>query len=733
MKIFQMDLKIKLLCLVYFMVAQSSMMARATSDSFLLKYFQVESIPLMIMAAASLSIVLAVFTTYLCGRFQAFGAMRIATAGLVISLVGIIALVFYLGKSGENKIIYVLAYMLCEVIVILPMVLFWGMAVGVLNPTESKKWLGLIGAAGTCGCILAGYTISFVSEQEYVNELSLGMVAGVLLVVSFILVVRAKLLTIDDDEAIPSAQSASIIRKLAVLISSRQSVLMTGLVVFSAVVLSLIDINFKFEVREFYSNKSRGELYDFFGQFYTYTSIAQLILQLLVVRAVLTRGGVWAAISILPVLLLLTSIFALVVGDRNAVYVSKFITQVVFFTIEYVGLQMLFLSVTKKMRGQMNSAVDGLTRPATIASISLLITYTLPFWQEDTVFRLNSIIICLCVFWLIVSFLNYRQYISSLIDNLKARISKGKREPVLTEQDRHELERVLPGSQTGSQRGKEEISPELIEEELSQIDYGTAPIRYAELVAARINCGKELSVKDLKSILNVVSDASDRAALLLAFFDSAKLDNPSAELRKFGKSRLLMAMNECSLMLELAKLFPRSEKLRPLRQALDDQLKLRQKVLVSILPTQNKEIDFPKLMKTLTSQRADAKAEALEVLKGVLKPSLADDFVSLFNSSDGDGDSDDFTSSPMKSIAKLDCRWLLQGFLLSVDEDDFAKHEELMDQFLSNEDELVRKTALEVYIRLQGREELVLEKCRAFTEDASPVVCKLAQDRLAAT
>ena len=84
MKIFHMDGKIKLLCLVYFMVAQKdSMMAQATSDSFLLSKdinFQQESIPLMIMAAASLSIVLAIFTTYLCGRFQAFGAMRIATA-----------------------------------------------------------------------------------------------------------------------------------------------------------------------------------------------------------------------------------------------------------------------------------------------------------------------------------------------------------------------------------------------------------------------------------------------------------------------------------------------------------------------------------------------------------------------------------------------------------------------------------------------------------------------------
>ena len=70
----------------------------------------------------------------------------------------------------------------------------------------------------------------------------------------------------------------------------------------------------------------------------------------------------------------------------------------------------------------MNSAVDGLTRPATIALISLLITYTLAFWREgeDIVFRLNSIIICLCLFWLVASFLNYRQYLSSLIQNLRA-------------------------------------------------------------------------------------------------------------------------------------------------------------------------------------------------------------------------------------------------------------------------------------------------------------------------
>ena len=425
MKFFQADSKIKVLSVIYFMVAQSSMMARATSDSFLLKYFQAESIPLMIMGAASLSIVLALLSTYLCERFQAYGAMRIATAGIIITLIALVPIVFLFGAKGETKPIYVFAYMLCETIVILPMVLFWGMAMGVLNPTESKRWMGLIGAAGTLGCILAGFTISFVSKQEYVNELSLGMNAAVLIVVSVILMVRAKLFTLPDDDEAPSAEATySIFKKIGVLISSKQSVLMTWLVVFSAIVLSLIDINFKFEVRKDFSE----DLYDFFGQFYTYTSCVQLLLQLFIVRAILTRGGVMAAISILPILLLLVSVGALLLHSREAVYVGKFMTQVVFFTIEYVGLQMLFLSVRKKLRGQMNSAVDGLTRPATIATISLLITYTLPFWQggseTDTIYRLNFIIIALCVCWLFVALFNYRFYLTALLSMVGGRISR---------------------------------------------------------------------------------------------------------------------------------------------------------------------------------------------------------------------------------------------------------------------------------------------------------------------
>ena len=411
-RIKQIDPKIGLLCLIYFLVAQSSMTARATSDSFLLKHFEPADISMMIMAAASLSILLALFSTYLCSRFQAFGAMQFATFGLSSAVVVAIALIFIM----KTQPVFAFSYMICEVTVILPMVLFWGMAVGVLNPSESKKWFGLIGAAGTCGCIVAGYTVSLASKSSYVNELSLGIVAFLLLAVNFTLFLKGKIFVLPSTETKVS-NNLNLFRKFAVLLSSRQSVLMTLLVVCSATVLSVIDINFKFEVRN-----DQEDLYDFFGLFYTYTSIAQLFLQLLVVRAILTKGGVLVAIGILPALLMVVSGFGIFFLFKDAIYVSKFFTQVVFFTIEYVGLQMLFLAVSKQLRGQMNSAVDGLTRPATIAIISLVIGYSLPFWnvgtESEIIYRINLVVISLCCVWVFVAYMNYKEYLRSLLNLL---------------------------------------------------------------------------------------------------------------------------------------------------------------------------------------------------------------------------------------------------------------------------------------------------------------------------
>ncbi len=704
MKFFQADSKIKVLSVIYFMVAQSSMMARATSDSFLLKYFQAESIPLMIMGAASLSIVLALLSTYLCERFQAFGAMRIATAGIILTLIALVPIVFLFGAKGETKPIYVFAYMLCETMVILPMVLFWGMAMGVLNPTESKRWMGFIGAAGTLGCILAGFTISFVSKQEYVNELSLGLNAAVLLVVSMILMVRAKLFTLpDDEEEDSSSQQAtySIFKKIGVLISSKQSVLMTWLVVFSAIVLSLIDINFKFEVRKDFSD----DLYDFFGQFYTYTSCVQLLLQLFIVRAILTRGGVMAAISILPIILLLVSAGALFLHSREAVYVGKFMTQVVFFTVEYVGLQMLFLSVRKKLRGQMNSAVDGLTRPATIAVISLLITYTLPFWQGGTeteiIYRLNLIIIALCVGWLFVALFNYRFYLSALL-------------------------RMVGGNLTRSEKlsssSIEKVTYKEILSSLKDEDAGSL-----ELVR---NSLPKSSAKQLSKLIDLTSRVKEgnlRSQLEENLFSHISQSGIIPRNKNRLKKRSDALIEEITTLSLASKTWSRNQKYQNLCESLKE---IKQKKIFNlgcILSVFNSSINYSRIFGHICGSHPDLKSQSMEVLKGAIGPNRTEKLSRAIIEKFESPHSPD-SQSVLEKLYISDDPSVVLAILNSISDQNMDSFEGLITRSTEHPDSSIRKRSFEIILRFVQDSSKIEEFRRKMLEDHNPEISALAKE-----
>ena len=179
MSFFKVERKILILCGIYFLLALCSLTARATADSLFLKNFDKGNIPLMIMTAAVMSSIVAVFITYLCARFQVYGAMKLAMGSLAAAMAGVVAAVFL---PCAGKVVAVITYMVSDVVVVTPMVLFWGLAVGVLNPKESKRWFGLIGAAGTVGCIVAGYVVSMASRSGHVDVISLGLVTILMLV-----------------------------------------------------------------------------------------------------------------------------------------------------------------------------------------------------------------------------------------------------------------------------------------------------------------------------------------------------------------------------------------------------------------------------------------------------------------------------------------------------------------------------------------------------------------------
>ena len=61
-----------------------------------------------------------------------------------------------------------------------------------------------------------------------------------------------------------------------------------------------------------------------------------------------------------------------------------------------------------------------------------------------------------------------------------------------------------------------------------------------------------------------------------------------------------------------------------------------------------------------------------------------------------------FLRDLIRSQEEHDCRWILSGLLLSLSEDDFPENEDFVRKCLSHGDEVVRETALQVYLRLEA-------------------------------
>ena len=138
-------------------------------------------------------------------------------------------------------------------------------------------------------------------------------------------------------------------------------------------------------------------------------------------------------------------------------------------------------------------------------------------------------------------------------------------------------------------------------------------------------------------------------------------------------------------------------------------------------------------MSLISANEANAKAEALEVLKGILGPKMADQLISVFLPYQMNAEHADDLSGLVKTLGQLDCRWILSGLLLAFSEDDFSEHEEFVKRCLADEDGLIRETALHVYVSLQTKAELVEEQCQRFANDPSPKVAWIANDRLSLT
>ena len=154
---------------------------------------------------------------------------------------------------------------------------------------------------------------------------------------------------------------------------------------------------------------------------------------------------------------------------------------------------------------------------------------------------------------------------------------------------------------------------------------------------------------------------------------------------------------------------------------------MRVKVLCSVFRLFDPTIHYKKLISTALEGGENERAEAGEVLEGVLGQADAEQVMRLAKPAGGGGahESVDYF---VLSLREHDSKWVRAGLLLLAGED-YAAYRDFVEANLDHAEPLVRETALEVFLSNEsGRE--AEEQCRRSIADSCAAVVRLAKRRL---
>jgi len=391
-------------------VASAALTGRTAGDALFLSRYSVDLLSYMYVGTA-LVVAGASYAYGLCTPRVPIDRLIMAICAVFIALTLALRVALATPWPGFR----IAAYFMADLVVNVPMMLFWSFAALVFNPREAKRLFGFVGAAGTTSCILAGFFIRpFVARLGTENLLLLVAVFAGGFLYSTYMVSR-----IEPGRFKPggsgSGSRPSAIGYYASLLQMCQVRNLVFLVVIATFALTLIDYQFKAAARLQYSGAS---LAVFFGNFYALGNVVAIFIQVLLVHRVFQLGGVLLALCLLPIGLLAASVCTAATAGFYWMVGTKLVVQVLAFTIDSVAIQMLYLGVRKQTRSQARAFVDGIGKPMAMAAtgIGLVgVAGLVPLHVLGVGVAVASGV------WLLLARGNYRAYVAALVDSLGAR------------------------------------------------------------------------------------------------------------------------------------------------------------------------------------------------------------------------------------------------------------------------------------------------------------------------
>jgi HEAT repeat protein len=393
----------------FMFVAATALIGRTVGDALFLEVYSASDLAYMYPATA----------ITVCS--VAYGYARMASRwplGRLVSAVALFLACLCLALRAalslpNDEIPRIAAYLLGDLVVNLPMILFWSFAAQCFAPGQAKRLFGLVGAGGTSACIAAGFVVRPISDAFGTPSLLILIAA---LMVGFALVIRRISKRDGIGRQAPDAGSGEAgIGNFGSLLSQSQIQAIVGLMLAATVVLTLVDYQFKAGAR---LNVAPEELASFFGTFYGVASVASLFIQLFLVHRVLQKGGVFAGLVVMPVALVVASAVTWITQAFGWTVATKFAVQIFAFTIDSAALQMLYLGIARQTRSQSRALAEGIGKPLATGLTGLALIVGA---RTSALHELALIAALVSLVWAVLTRFNHNTYIRSLAESLESK------------------------------------------------------------------------------------------------------------------------------------------------------------------------------------------------------------------------------------------------------------------------------------------------------------------------
>ncbi|HEV8385431.1 MAG TPA: Npt1/Npt2 family nucleotide transporter [Candidatus Acidoferrales bacterium] len=274
----------------------------------------------------------------------------------------------------------------------------WKLANYVLTTREAKRLFGFVGSGAICGWVFAGYISKLVARGLGTEALLLGMAMSLIICAGLVFFItdQRRAAAGESVESEHPRGKSSLSESLRLVLSSNYLRAIALMICASSFVVTVTGWQFLAIAAKAIPEKNAMAM--FLGDVSFYTGLFGILAQLLLTSWFLRRFGIGPALLVLPAVVLAGSTGLLIWGTLAAAVCLKASDQVLRYSVDKSGMELLYLPLPSKVKFPAKSFID--TVPLRLgdglAGLTVLLFATYLHWSPQ---RLSWVVLVLVAGW----------------------------------------------------------------------------------------------------------------------------------------------------------------------------------------------------------------------------------------------------------------------------------------------------------------------------------------------